>query len=1001
MKRGWMVAVALAVSGAAWLLWPKEGPPKAAPEAVSLPSSPSDALERGARAEGLPGEALTGQVVDPSGRPVEGAEVLLAESAASMADLACECPTCHKRLLEDGCNAAAAKVALLVSRREGEWLPERAARSDATGAVAFPGAPRRPHTVWARAEGFAPGFRQGVLPGQSVVLELAPSFGVSGHVVDESGLPIAQALVTAVPTLLPRFVETTTDAQGAFRLGGLGPGAHYLTALAPGFLPSGHPLPHPGPPEVTLTLPRPRSLEGRVTDRAGAARGASIRLYSEHGSLGLSATDGSFRADNLFPGTYTVSASRGRRSAHKEIALGPGVTRVELSLEDALLVRGRVLDEAGAPLAAAALTATMATRRLLDARSGPDGRFALDGVPPGAKVTASLPGYEPSSARAGDDGELELVLRALTYVTGVVLTGADLPAPDVQVVARGAGRSAATSDAAGTFRIALHAPGPVTLMAHHSSHGSGEVSVEAPAADVRLRLAPLGALRARLVDRQKHPIAGGFATAWRQRSTGDGRSETLSSDSPSRDDGVLVLAGLAQGSYQARFTAPGYQSAERADVAVPRSGEIDLGEVMLEAGLEIRGVVLQQDGSPAAGAFVHARTRGSRGADGVETGYDGAFALKGLKEGSHVVSAFLDKSAVEAPARAGDTGVVLRMRAPSRLRGRVLDEASRPLSKFFVDGEAMESTDGRFEVPARAVREQIFFRVGAPGRLTEFRQAKVGEGGAADAGDIALRRSLTVEGTVQDEKGAPVAGAMVSVADRDDARARDDAAPQAISRSDGRFRLEGLSSGPTTLVGRKAAAVGEAELDLSPGAERSDAVLTLRAQGAIEGVLRSVDGRPLTGEVQAGGVTAPTDAQGRYRLEGVVPGPTTVLAFLENDASATRQVTVEAGQTTHLDIDLAVGSTLRISVLGQLTGAVHVLQVDGVGSAAASGLAGSQTAEVVRGAGVVTGLPGGQYRVLFANEHWVAEGGVDVPTQGSASVALTPRPLQETRILPP
>jgi len=29
------------------------------------------------------------------------------------------------------------------------------------------------------------------------------------------------------------------------------------------------------------------------------------------------------------------------------------------------------------------------------------------------------------------------------------------------------------------------------------------------------------------------------------------------------------LAGLAQGSYQARFTAPGYQSAERADVAVP------------------------------------------------------------------------------------------------------------------------------------------------------------------------------------------------------------------------------------------------------------------------------------------------------------------------------------------------------------------------------------------------------------------------------------------------
>ncbi len=1001
MNRGWMVGMALAVSGASWLLWPKESPPKPAHEAVSRQISTSDAGEGTAGSEGQAGEALTGHVVDPSGRPVSGAEVLLAESAASMADEACECPTCNKRLLDDGCDAIG-RVALLVSRREGEWLPERAARSGAAGAFTFPGTPRRPQTVWASAEGFAPGFRQGVLPGQDVVLALAAPFVAWGRVVDEVGRPVPRALVTAVPALLPRFVETTTDARGAFRLGGLGPGAHSLTALAPGFLPSGRPLAHPGPPEVTLTLPRPRALEGRVTDGKGAARGASIRLYSDHSAaLLLSAADGTFRADNLYPGTCTVSASLGRRSAHREIALGPGTTRVVLSLEDALLIRGRVLDEAGAPLAGVALTATIASRRLLDGHSGPDGRFALEGVPPGARVTASLPGFEPASARAGGEEELELVLRALTLVTGVVLTGADLPAPDVQVVARGALRSVATSDAAGAFRVALHGPGPVTLMAHHSSHGAGEVSVDAPATDVRLRLSPLGTLRARLVDRERRPIAGGFATAWRERSEGVGRSDALSSDSPSRDDGLLVLAGLAGGLHRARFTATGFQSLERADIAVPLSGEIDLGEVVLEAGLEIRGLVLQHDDSPAAGAFVHARSRGGRGSDGVETGYDGAFALTGLKEGSYVVSAFLDKNAGEAPAKAGDTDVVLRMRAPTHLRGRVLDEANRPLSTFTIDAEMIEASDGRFEVNARAVRDRIFFRVGASGRLTEFRQAKVDAAGTGDAGDIVLRRTLTVEGTVQDENGAPLAGAMVIASSRDDTRPRDEAAPQAISRPDGRFRLEGLPSGPSTLVGRKGPRIGEVELDLSPDAENRNAVLALLAQGAIEGALRSADGRLLTGEVQAGRIRAPTDAQGRYRLEGVVPGLTTVLAFLENDASTTRLVTVEAGQTAHLDIDLSAGATLRISVAEQVTGAAHVRWVDGVRSTTERGLAGNQTVEVMRGEGLVTGLPGGHYRVLFANEHWVAEGGVEVPSQGRATVTLTPRPLQETRILPP
>jgi hypothetical protein len=258
-----------------------------------------------------------------------------------------------------------------------------------------------------------------------------------------------------------------------------------------------------------------------------------------------------------------------------------------------------------------------------------------------------------------------------------------------------------------------------------------------------------------------------------------------------------------------------------------------------------------------------------------------------------------------------------------------------------------------------------------------------------------------VEGLVQDETRAPVAGALVTVADRDEARARDEGTGGALSRADGRFRIDGLSPGPVTLVARKGSLVAETELDVPSSDETSEAVLTLRGKGTIVGALRGADGRPMTGEVQAGGTLAATDTQGHYRLDGIVPGPTTLLALFENNASATRQVAVEAGQTVRVDFDLAAGATLQITVAGQPTGEVHVLRTDVGAPAASAGLSDRQTAEIVRGEGVVKGLPGGRYTVVFMNELLVAEGIVEVPPQGTASIALAPKSIDETRILPP
>jgi protocatechuate 3,4-dioxygenase beta subunit len=984
------VAAAAAALGGALALLPRSSspPPAATPPGLTRPGATATAPADSPDPES---STIAGRVVDPRGAPVAGAEVLLGESRASMADEACDCPTCREKLLEDSCPAAEAKIAELVGRREGEWLPDRSTRTDASGAFAFPGAPTRPNLLlWASAPGFSPALRQRVLPEESAVLVLGIPFSVAGRVVDEENHPIASALVTAIPSIVPRFVEATTGADGTFRIEGLGPGSLYLLASAPRYLPRGAPLPRPGPPALTLALARPRALEVVVKDRGAPALGASARLYTEHRIIPLAPAAGCFRAENLAPGAYMVSASRGARSAHRRVTLGPGTTRVELSLEQGLSVRGRVLDDSGAGLAGAAIIASLDGRRIADARAGEGGRFALDGLPSGAALTASLEGYEPSTAPAAEGSDVELVLRPRAFVSGVVLTADGAPALGVQVLARGDGRGVATTGAGGEFRIALRAPGPVTLVAHHSVYGAGELSLEAPAADVQLRLSPLGSLRARLVDRAHRPIAGGTATAFREPG---GLRDALSSDSPSREDGVIALAGLSPGTYRVRFTADGFQGAERPGVAVPKTGEVDLGDVELEAGLEIQGVVLQDDGSPAAGAFVHARAKGRREADGVAAGGDGTFALRGLKAGGYTVSAFLDKSSGEVLASAGDRGVVLRLQGPSRLRGRVVDEEGRGLTRFAVDGEPLEAADGRFDVAAHAVMGQVFFRVGAPGHLSEFRQAGLGPGSVAEAGDIVLARARSLEGIVQDEAGAPVAGALVTAQDRGELGARDEGAAGAVSRTDGRFRLEGLAPGHIALTARRGSLVTEAEVEVPDAEGAPAAVLTLQSTGAIEGALRGPEGRPMIGEVQVGDASASTDSAGRYHLGGLVPGPTGVLALFEGGGSAARMVAVEAGKTARLDFDFAAGGTLRIAVAGGASGKVHLLR-------AGPGATDRRIAEVVRGEAAVAGLPGGRYSVFFMSERSMADGIVDVPAQGLAHLALSPRPVDEAQSSP-
>ena len=418
-----------------------------------------------------PGPMVEGIVVDSADRPVAGAEVLSGDIGSS----------------DD---------------------PQVVATAGADGRFRLPSTTAEMWVlIGARAEGHmaSPFVILTGKPGATLSTRLVLGDGgveVSGRVTDTDGAPVAGVIVQIGNGRDKQFtkpdggqaqesttVRTRTDAEGAFRFTGQQPRktpvfARSTTRFAPWRdeieIGAG------GVKGMRIVLEVGATLAGKVVDTAGApASGVEVmvgeRSWTVEGSNARTRKDGTFRIEGVATGEVVVRADgdeKGKATATLRLVSGQE-TQWNPVLSTGEGIKGRIVDERGAPLAGSFVEVRTFGTGAFDSKyatSDKDGRFAVTNCaqpkyavevrdPKGgsgwiAQVRDVQPGGPELLIQVPDDA------RATAWITGTVLGPDGKPHPaevSISRVEEGGSPVITPDPATGVFKHGPIPPGEYRL----------------------------------------------------------------------------------------------------------------------------------------------------------------------------------------------------------------------------------------------------------------------------------------------------------------------------------------------------------------------------------------------------------------------------------------------------------------------------------------------------------------------------------------------------------
>ena len=457
------------------------------------------------------------------------------------------------------------------------------------------------------------------------------------------------------------------------------------------------------------------SVSGRLLDSEGKpVEGATVAWYSyrsgeetlldetngkEPPSLGETKTDPSGRFSARWEKTLGLVSVRALHASHPGVLLpGPYGASEDLTLSDIALpparrIAGRVVDEAGKPVAGARVEALGSggrfasslafaeegARAFCRAVTGGDGGFALAAAPEGnlvASVRAGgfFPGDEYWTER---DRSPVVKLSRGAALRGRVTDPKGKPAAGAIVSARGV---AAQADESGNYALSGVAPGPVLVRALWKEELGGRKRGlnlrRGEEAEVPIRLTEDSAISGVVLDeRSRRPLAGASVWASEPSLEGTGSERERSARTDAR--GRFRIAGLAAGVYGLQVAKRGFlTSAERLVEAASPPAAVSFA---LSRAASVAGRVVDEGGDPVPGAEVGVVERWDDAPRSL-TGPDGRFRINGVEPSPGIfleakkrgfVPAVSGRLAVTPEEMAREVALVLRRGLSAR--GRVVN----------------------------------------------------------------------------------------------------------------------------------------------------------------------------------------------------------------------------------------------------------------------------------------------------------------------------------------
>ncbi len=522
-----------------------------------------------------------------------------------------------------------------------------------------------------------------------------------------------------------------------------------------------------------------------LTLSSGAAPGGVSELqkmFAHNGDTsrtrtGRSNDQGRFRFRNLEPGGYSLTAEHSefsRREVPYLMVHHEGETALNVQLEEGLMIHGHVRNEAGDAI--------------------PNADLVLSSMFLGAL-------FAPDPARRLEDASLEV-----------------------------------ETDEAGYYRFTNITPGQMHLTAIADGYGRQtkrnlNVRPKNGIHEFNFRLGPSAAIAGRVFAPDRTAIVDATVEV-----IGYQPPQSLKAVTTTDRRGRFSLPDLVEGAYLLTVRAQGWgiERRQRVEATVPAT-EIDIE--MAEQGTIMGQVLDGGDGKPVASyvATLHQfiEQSGAYGRSVKEEKFasaEGTFTMRGVSEGRYAIQV---KSGGYAATYSTDfevtqglttTDVVIRLGRGGRITGRLFDSGTgkavakakiftkdndyreNALTRVFAAAmpqrttsqHALTDKDGYFEMELLApdVYQVVIEHPRYPRKTIQ--DVRVLEGEETELGRVAMEAGGTVRGTVFDRAGDPLAGANVTIANRDHSVEMINI--QSQSDPNGRYLIANVPEGEYTLT---------------------------------------------------------------------------------------------------------------------------------------------------------------------------------------------------------